>query len=127
MFDLTLTGRFVGGGALGDAHLRRHRHIPVRDSGCSPVHRRAVRGWWHERLGQLAGGRGESLFQSSNGTLETDDVFCSQVLGPLLVTALATARNVYRELVRTPPAGGVAGGAGVGTLNYLITKGTFVS
>ena len=51
---LTLTGRFVGGVALGDAHLRRHRHIPVRDSGCSPVHRRAVRGWRHERLGQLA-------------------------------------------------------------------------
>ena len=43
------------------------------------------------------------------------------MLGPLLVTALATARNVYRELVRTPPAGGVAGGAGVGTFNYLIT------
>ncbi|MDA9081131.1 hypothetical protein N9M16_06900 [Candidatus Dependentiae bacterium] len=54
-------------------------------------------------------------------------MFCSQVLGPLLVTALATARNVYRELVRTPPAGGVAGGAGVGTFNYLITEGTFVS
>ena len=34
------------------------------------------------------------------------------VLGPLLVTALATARNVYRELVRTPPAGGVGGGGG---------------
>ena len=36
------------------------------------------------------------------------------VLGPLLVTALATARNVYRELVRTPPAGGVGGGGGGG-------------
>ena len=53
-------------------------------------------------------------------------MFCVQVLGPLLVTALATARNVYRELVRTPPAGGVAA-AGVGTFNYLITEGTFVS
>ena len=47
-------------------------------------------------------------------------MFCVQVLGPLLVTALATARNVYRELVRSPPAGGVAA-AGVGTFNYLIT------
>ena len=47
------------------------------------------------------------------------------MLGPLLVTALATARNVYRELVRTPPAGGVAP-AGVGTF-ILIPEGTFVS
>ena len=52
------------------------------------------------------------------GGMSGDHALEGAVLGPLLVTALATARNVYRELVRTPPAGGVGGGAGWGYGNH---------